>query len=294
MSPRAVSLPVVLLLLLVACGGGTAADPTTTDSGAADPESGASAGPFGAGSFGYAASSDLAVGRERLLIAITNDDGARLPSPDVPIDVVVWLEDREFQQQTLPASFFWAIPDVSGLYRATADFDVAGTWFVGVVPRGGEPLSAFPITVREEALTPVAGDPAPRSETLTVDDAPLEELTTDVDPDPRLYELSVAEAVTSGKPSVIVFATPRFCTTGICQPTMETVRELLPEYPNANFVHVEVFTNLDDPENLELAPGIEEWGLPTEPWVFVVDETGTVVGRFEGVVTDEELAELLG
>ena len=31
-----------------------------------------------------------------------------------------------------------------------------------------------------------------------------------------------------------------------------------------------------------------------EPWVFVVDSTGLVAGRFEGLVTPEELQTLLG
>jgi hypothetical protein len=285
--------PVVVAgALFAACGSGGGGVDAVDATAASTAESGAT--PFGPGAFPYAASSNLAVGEERVLVAITNDRGERLPSPDIPVDLVVWLDGRDFQQQTVPASFLWAIPDVSGLYRATVEFDTAGTWYIGVVPRGSEPLSAFPVTVYEEPFTPGVGDPAPRSATLTLADAPLEELTTDIDPEPAFYEMSIADAVGSGRPSVIVFATPRFCTTGICQPTMELMRDLAPQYPGANFLHVEVFTNLDDPANLELAPGIEEWGLPTEPWVFVVDGDGLVAGRFEGLVTPEELEALIG
>ena len=72
------------------------------------------------------------------------------------------------------------------------------------------------------------------------------------------------------------------------------MRELAPQYPDVNFLHVEVFTNINDPANIVLAPAVEEWGLPTEPWVFVVDANGIVAGRYEGVVTPEELREVLG
>ncbi len=65
------------------------------------------------------------------------------------------------------------------------------------------------------------------------------------------------------------------------------MRALLPEYPEVNWVHVEVFTNLD------LVPAVTEWGLPSEPWVFVVDSAGLVQGRFEGVVDEAELSALL-
>jgi hypothetical protein len=285
---RRIALILSVVLIAGACGSDDAPAIDTTVS--SDEVSAA----FGPGAFGYSASSNLAVGSERLLVAVTNDRGERLPSPDIDVEIVAWLDGREFEQQFVAGVFLWAIPDVSGLYRATVEFDVSGTWYIGVVPDGSDPLSAFPVTVYDEPFTPAVGDPAPESETLTLADLPLEQLTTDAAPEPALYEMSVADAVTSGRPSVIVFATPQFCTTGICQPTMQLVRELAPQYPDANFVHVEVFTNLDDPDNLALAPGVEEWGIPTEPWVFVVDDAGFVAGRFEGVVTAEELAELLG
>lgn len=34
---------------------------------------------------------------------------------------------------------------------------------------------------------------------------------------------------------------------------------------------------------------VEEWNLPTEPWVFVVSEEGHVLARFEGLVSSEEV-----
>ena len=36
-----------------------------------------------------------------------------------------------------------------------------------------------------------------------------------------------------------------------------------------------------------------EWGLPNEPWVFVVDSEGIVTHRFEGVLDGAELAAAL-
>ena len=280
---------VTLALVAAACGGDAAPETTTTTSVAASADQ-----PFGPDAFAFVASSNLAVGTERLLMAVTDDGGRRLPSPDVPVTMDIWLDGREYQTQTVEGEFLWAIPDVSGLYRATVEFDVAGTWVIQVVPEGGEPLEPVGVTVYEEPFTPAIGDPAPRSETLTSDDAPIDEISSDTDPEPSFYEMSVAEAVTSGRPSVITFATPRFCSTGICQPTLELMREIAPDHPDVNFLHVEVFTNIDDPDNIELAPAVEEWGLPTEPWVFVVDADGIVIGRFEGVITEEELAELLG
>jgi hypothetical protein len=276
MAPRSIGILVGLAILAAACGDTAPAE-----------------GPFPADAFALAASTDLGVGSERLLVAVAGETGARLASPDIPVTVAV-RPDGGPAGSPVPASFMWAVPDHSGLYRATVDFAHEGTWWVSVTPEGGPPLAEFPVTVHAVPRTPAVGTPAPRSDTATAADAALETISTDDDPDPRFYELSVADAVTSGRPSVIVFATPRFCTTAVCGPTLDDIKAIVPDHPQVNFVHVEVFTNLDDPDNLALVPAVTEWGLPTEPWVFVVDADGIVTGRFEGVVAADEIAALLG
>ncbi|HLE39133.1 MAG TPA: hypothetical protein VJA44_05720 [Acidimicrobiia bacterium] len=278
-------LALVVAATVVACGDD---DAVTTTTAPVDP------GSFPADAFAFVASSDLAIGRERLLVAVSNPNGTRLSSPEIAVTITVWLEGRDLQRQVLPADFIWAIPDVSGLYKVSPEFDVPGIWVVSVQPDGGTALAEFPIQVQEFPRTVAVGEPAPRSDSVTVADAPLEEITSATDPDPSLYQMSIADAVTSGRPSVIVFATPKFCQTAICGPTLDRILEIKPSYPDVNFLHVEVFTNLDDPENLTTVPAVDEWGLPTEPWVFVVDAGGIVVARFEGVVGPAEIAAALG
>ena len=243
--------------------------------------------------FALAASSDLAVGTDRLLVAVSDEKGTRLAAPSIPVTIAVWLEGREDQPQVLPGTFLWAIEDVSGLYHATFEFDQPGFWDVRVTPDGSAPLADFTIQVNPEPSTPGIGDPAPLSETPIGGDHPLAEISTDNDPDPRFYEISLADAVASGRPTVVVFATPKFCQTAICGPTLDRVKAIADDYPDVNFVHVEVYTNLDDPANLQVVPAVTEWGLPTEPWVFVVDADGIVVARFEGVVAPEEITAAL-
>ncbi|MDF2728723.1 MAG: hypothetical protein K0T01_509, partial [Acidimicrobiia bacterium] len=43
------------------------------------------------------------------------------------------------------------------------------------------------------------------------------------------------------------------------------------------------------PEELTVVPATGEWGLPSEPWVFVVDDSGVVSSAFEGAASDDEL-----
>jgi hypothetical protein len=271
---RTAVLVVLVAVAASACGGGTA-------------------GPFGDGAFAFSASSDLAIGTERLLVAVSDPAGTRLADPSIPVTVTLWPEVDVSARQTVPTTFAWAIPNVSGLYEATVQFDRDGLWDVRVTPQGADPLDDFTIMVNEAPSTPAVGDPAPRSDTPTLADHDVAEISTDPDPDPRFYEMSVADAVTSGRPTVIVFSTPKFCQTGICGPTLDTVKAAAADHPDVNFIHVEVYTNLDDPANLQLVPAVIEWGLPTEPWTFVVDAAGLISARFEGVVTSDEISAAL-
>jgi len=274
-----------LALVIAACGDDTATPPSSSP-GDAVPL-------FPEGAFAFSASSVLAVGEERLLVAVSNPSGARLASQDVPVTISVWPEGHSDLAHAEAGIFTWALEGVSGLYRAVFTFDEPGTWLVVVTPDGGEPLDPFGVTVQAESPVPAVGEPAPRSDSPTGDEFELGDISTDPEPDPRFYELSVAEAVTNGRPSVIVFATPAFCQTAVCGPTLDTVKGIVGEHPDVDFVHVEVYTNLDDPENLQLAPAVTEWGLPSEPWVFVVDAAGVVRARFEGVITPGELSAAL-
>ncbi len=43
-----------------------------------------------------------------------------------------------------------------------------------------------------------------------------------------------------------------------------------------------------------VADAVTAWNLPSEPWVFFVDRGGTIVERFEGIATLEELEGALG
>lgn len=177
-----------------------------------------------------------------------------------------------------------------GLYVATFTFDEPGLWEIGV-KGANEEIAAALVEVGEDSTVPQRGDPAPRSASLTATTAEgLALITTDPDPDPRFYELSIAEAVANGRPTVIVFATPAFCRTAICGPTVEIAKAIADRKPDVDFVHVEPFDiEAARAGSLEPIDLMFEWGLVTEPWVFVVDEDGVISAAFEGIVGETEL-----
>ena len=198
-------------------------------------------------------------------------------------------------REEVPARFIWAIPEVRGMWVAKATFDTPGNWTPAVRTPDDRLVRGAPFSVAPESLAVQVGEAAPASRSRTPADGPMNVITSDTTPDPRLYEMTVAEAVGSGRPSVIVFATPAFCTSRTCGPALETAKSLLDDYPGVNWIHVEVYDNLDAPtaETLVVAEPVLEWGLPSEPWVFVVDAAGVVTDRFEGMVDRAELEEAL-
>lgn len=238
-------------------------------------------------------SSDLAVGQERVLVSAIDRDNRSLVT-DQPVRLAFFAPDGTVREE-VRARFIWAIPDVRGMWVARVTFDTPGTWTPAVRTPDDRLVRGVPFSVAPESLAIQVGDAAPPSRSKTPADGPIEAITSDPTPDPRLYGMTVAEAVGSGRPSVIVFATPAFCTSRTCGPALDTAKSLLDQYPGVNWIHVEVYDNLDAPtaETLVLAEPVVEWGLPSEPWVFVVDTAGVVTDRFEGMVDPAELEEAL-
>ena len=97
--------------------------------------------------------------------------------------------------------------------------------------------------------------------------------------------------------AVVIFATPAYCTSAACGPMMRQTKEIADRYPEVDWIHVEVYQGFNDegfaPDVAHLAPAVVEFGLPSEPWIFVIDEQGTVMARIEGVLGDGELESLL-
>lgn len=235
----------------------------------------------------------LAVGDERLLIGLIAADTANLAFPERAIEIDL-VYDGEVVS-TVPGEFLWTVPELRGLYRAQVTFDRTGTWAVIVRSDDLEVSIPTQFTVAASSSVPDRGEAAPLSVTPTSAEYDLADITTDPDPDPRFYELSLDDALTNGTPTVAVFATPAFCQTAACGPTLDVVKQVSTHHPDVDFVHVEVYTNLDAGsfEGLELVPAIDDWRLPSEPWIFVVDGSGIIAAAFEGALAAEELEAAL-
>lgn len=235
----------------------------------------------------------IGTGEQRLLVAVTDlPTGEMIATPDVT-PVAVLRDDIGSPLGEYEGDFVWTIPDVVGVYAFYVDIPGPATYQLTIDAGDFGELAPIGFVAADPPQVEV-GEEAPRSSSRTLDDTPLEDLTSDPTPEEAFYQMTVAEAVESG-PSVLVFATPAWCTSQSCGPMLDQVQEMTPEYPELNYVHVEIYENIHvtNREDLVVVPTAEEWGLPSEPWLYVTDDQGTVTAAFEGAVSDEELRAAL-
>ncbi|MGH2748271.1 MAG: thioredoxin family protein [Actinomycetota bacterium] len=295
MKSRLVPVILAFALLAAACGGDDDAPGGSGDDNAGQKDSFNQ--PFtDAAAYPVFASSELTVGENRLLIGLLNQEDAPIASEKIDVGLTFFdLSKSEPTPEFSTESEFARIDEFRGLYVSYVEFDSAGEWGAEVDIEGDgydETLRAS-LTVSKKGTTPAIGEPVPASDTPTIDDVDeLSEITTDQTPVRRFYTTSVAEAVRQNKPFVVAFATPKFCTSQTCGPILEEVQEVADEFPKVTFIHVEPY-DLDKTPDLVPIDVVHEWGLPSEPWVFVVDSDGKLVAKYDVVLSQRELTGAL-
>jgi len=121
------------------------------------------------------------------------------------------------------------------------------------------------------SLTLNRGEVAPRVHTKSLADVDgdVSRITTYRQPDERMYQYSVDEALTTGKPILLEFATPAHCTP--CDRQLQMIKSLMDKYQaKMIFLHMDQY---DNPE------AYKAYRVPGDPWTFVIDNRGVV--RFE-------------
>jgi hypothetical protein len=91
------------------------------------------------------------------------------------------------------------------------------------------------------ASIPGVGDPAPRIHTPTADDVgDISEIETRIPPD-SMHETDFADAL-GKEPILLIFATPQFCQSRVCGPTVDIVEQAKAHAPSdVAFIHQEIY-----------------------------------------------------
>lgn len=245
------------------------------------------------------------VGTTRLLFGMLDAKNNPIGGPDMTINVAFYevAKSTDSPVATVPAKFIWTIPPKTGIYELTTTFADAGDWIAEFTSTaaGLTERTRVQFQVSPTSPTPVVGTKAPDTRTPTLADVggDVKQVSTDTSPDLDFYKVSVHDALAQHKPFVLVFATPAFCTSKVCGPTLDSIKAIAKTEPGMIFINVEPykmsFANghlqpvLDAQNYLQATDVTNAWGLPTEPWIFVVDKDGIVRGSWSTVVDPGDL-----
>ena len=330
----------IIVALLAAAGlfGACSGDDAETGNGSPTAASPSAEARFS----GVVVTTDLSTGPNRYAVGVIDEEeGLPLLNAEVSLKFFKVLggdqAQMKFESETTFVGFETftineetgekAVSGETGVYVTNVEFDEAGDWGVEIDGTGdGESIGplrlAFQVLPPEQVLN--VGDPAPKARQKIADDvADISEIESMFPPD-LMHDVTIADAVASGRPSVILLGTPAFCETQTCGPVMQSV--MLPLYEKYNdratFIHVEPYL-LEELRNgigicavpafnaefarqglgeggecpkaseEEIAAVGESWNLTTEPIIFVVDSQGTIAGKFEGIAGLEEVEGVL-
>lgn len=246
--------------------------------------------------------SELVVGPNRFAVGIFDTDGTLVQDAQVHFHYVDLSDPANPVLESEVTAVPIHAPDgYTTIFADERTFDRAGTWGTEVqvrFPDGRADIQRIAFDVLEESNSITPGEKAPAITTPTTTDVngDLSLLTSATEPNPALYEMTLTEALSNGKPTVLLLATPAFCQTRFCGPAYEIANALYADYGSTfNFIHVEVFTGLPDPaaNGWQYAPVMNAFGLGTEPWLYVIDTNGYVTYRVEGIFTQDEVSRQL-
>jgi hypothetical protein len=288
-------------LVLAGCGGGdsssgggtgtTGEDVTLTAPGWAGPLL-AKPGPEAAL---VMATSDFAAGPNRVGFLLVRDDGSLI---DVPrADVYYRPRAGGPTRRTTAARVQVGVKagaepndEVKHLYAAELDLPKPGKQWIVVQPRGVRFQGFQVLDVKAKPAAVAIGERAPASDNPTIDREPASRITTADPPDVGLLRYSVADSLAKHAPFVVAFATPAFCQSRTCGPTVDVVDAVRRRFDSRGirFIHIEIYE--DNTPGNGVNRWVREWRLPSEPWVFIVGRDGIVRDRFEGAVSVAELS----
>ena len=177
------------------------------------------------------------------------------------------------------------LPKGRGVYVAEVVLDEPGAWNALALTQGRR--VPFALDVKPQPEAPVVGTAAPPAASPTLTDTLGVKPICTRRPRCPLHEVSLADVIGAGAPVAVMFATPALCQSQYCGPVLDELLDLrAPFADRVTFVHVEIYRSN---RGAQLAPTVEAWGLPSEPWLFTIDAAGTIVGRLDGAFGGDEM-----
>ena len=171
------------------------------------------------------------------------------------------------------------------MYESQVPFRKPGDYAVLVVTQTGNTYVAAPTQVKVKTKlqdqVPDVGEQAPKVATDTLESVKGNEELLDTRVPPSDMHAESFDQVVGKKPVALLFATPQLCQSRVCGPVTDVALQLKSQYGDrVEFIHQEVYED-NDPQQGVRRP-LQEFRLPSEPWLFMVGADGRITARLEG------------
>jgi hypothetical protein len=243
--------------------------------------------------------SDYAVGAVRITFLVIDSHAKPVDRPRARVWVGRSLDspplvtaEARLEPIGVPGKSEAASGDVTQIYVARLTLSRPGKYAIVARPEGASIKAFGDFSVAVHPRAPAVGSRAIPSQTPTIASThgDLAALTTASPPDRSLLRYSVAGSLKAHAAFVLVFATPKFCTSRTCGPVVDVTQAVQREFAGTGirFIHVEIYKDNNPARGFNR--WVAQWHLPTEPWIFLVGRDGVIKARFEGSVSAAELA----
>jgi hypothetical protein len=211
----------------------------------------------------------------------------------------VWIARDQTSAATGPLTANYrteGLPPDKGFYEVQLTVPSDGTWLaVAEVQRAGKSSVDFGATqfqVGPHSTMPKPGDQARSVATPTYSDHRGVNPICTAKPQCSMHAISLDVALKSGKPTVLIMATPQFCQSALCGPETDVVQSVSKGFAGRiNFIHVEVYKD-NKPTTIQqqlLSPGATQWRLDAEPAIYYIDADGLIKSRTIGPADTSEV-----
>ena len=246
------------------------------------------------------ATQDICIGTNRFSFVATDSNGF---FNEPKINIIFQNSEKnieiksQFKFENFPSlnTFPNTSTNLQGLYVSTIDFSKEGKWELLVDNKNNKP---YEFQVKRICKSIEIGQMAPKSNTRTLKDTPIDKITTDYEPVKDFYKISIHNALLNQKPILILFSSPAFCTSPVCGPQIETMKLIQEQYGDSiNIIHVDTYLNVQelksDFSKRKINPVLKYWGIEEGQWTFLIDSNNLIVSKFENFVSEKEISHYL-
>ena len=224
-------------------------------------------------------------GRQRVAVSLGNKDG--LMSDGVPDQLDARVLDDEGTVVAQASTPKHAAGTPLPYFPFALTLGATGVYTLSTKLAGKELTASFSVVDPSKVDIPKPGEPLPPFDTPTTADGRGVNPICTHQPPCALHDVTLTQALQSGKAVAYLIGTPAFCQTGVCAPILDDLLVAHTRLGDAvTMVHAEVYT---DNTAQTTTPAVNAYHMTFEPCLWITDAKGTIVERLDFVFDQGEI-----